>query len=84
MRVVSEIPLILYQFSRDRVKRGDFTAFLSRFGLERLPSGVELDRQMGGLALMVEGYDADPREISDRTKPVMEFFGLPFDPPPRE
>jgi len=60
---VSDRQLILFQFSRDKVERGDFTAFLGRFGADRLPSGPALARMMGSLAFMVEGYDHDPREI---------------------
>ncbi|HRI15563.1 MAG TPA: hypothetical protein PLX89_21400 [Verrucomicrobiota bacterium] len=55
--------LIVYQFSRDKVERGEFTAFLARFGSDRLPHGADLARLMGGLAFTVDGYNDDPREI---------------------
>ena len=55
--------LILYQFSRDRVEAGDAKDFLSRFGKFRVPVGKQLHGMMNNLALMIEGYDDDPREI---------------------
>ncbi|HRI15507.1 MAG TPA: hypothetical protein PLX89_21120 [Verrucomicrobiota bacterium] len=66
--------LILYQFSRDKVERGDYSNFLSRFGLERLPRGEELARLMGGMAFMVEGYDFDSRELYAIPE-VRRFYG---------
>jgi hypothetical protein len=55
--------LICYQFSRDRVEAGDAQDFLSRFGKFRVPVGKQLQGMMNSLALMIEGYDDDPREI---------------------
>ncbi len=55
--------LILYQFSRDRVEASDAKNFLSRFGKRSLPTGKKLETMMNSLALMIEGYDHDPREI---------------------
>ena len=55
--------LIFYQFSRDRVAVGDAKDFLSRFGKYRVPVGKPLQEMMDTLALMIEGYDDDPREI---------------------
>jgi hypothetical protein len=55
--------LILYQFSRDLVEAGDAKDFLSRFGESSLPTGKKLEGMMNSLALMIEGYDHDPREI---------------------
>jgi len=55
--------LICYQFSRDRVEAGDAKDFLSRFGKFRVPVGKQLKGMMNSLALMIEGYDDDPREI---------------------
>jgi hypothetical protein len=55
--------LIFYQFSRDRVEAGDAKAFMSRFGRHRVPVGKQLGAMMNSLALMIEGYDTDPREI---------------------
>ena len=55
--------LILYQFSRDRVEAGDAKDFMSRFGKFRVPVGKQLQGMMNSLALMIEGYDDDPREI---------------------
>jgi hypothetical protein len=55
--------LIFYQFSRDRMEAGDSKDFLSRFGKHRVPVGNQLGAMMNSLALMIEGYDDDPREI---------------------
>ena len=55
--------LICYQFSRDRVEAGDAKDFLSRFGKHRVPVGKQLQGMMNSLALMIDGYDTDPREI---------------------
>lgn len=60
---MSDRKLILYQFSRDKVERGDFSAFLSQFGVDRLPQGPALGQMLGGMAFMVEGYDQDTREL---------------------
>ena len=55
--------LICYQFSRDLVEAGDAKDFLSRFGKFRVPVGKQLQGMINSLALMIEGYDDDPREI---------------------
>ena len=55
--------LILYQFSRDRVEAGDAKDFLSRFGDSSLPTGKKLEAMMNSVALMIDGYNHDPREI---------------------
>ncbi|MCX6840022.1 MAG: hypothetical protein NTX35_19740 [Verrucomicrobia bacterium] len=55
--------LILYQFSRDRVEASDAKDFLSRFGKRSLPTGKKLETMMNSVALMIEGYNHDPREI---------------------
>jgi hypothetical protein len=55
--------LILYQFSRDHVEASDAKDFLSRFGKRSLPTGKKLETMMNSVALMIEGYNHDPREI---------------------
>ena len=60
---MSHPQFILYQFGREKVEKGDFSAFLDRFGTPQLPEGSALAKMMGGMAFMVEGYDQDPREI---------------------
>ena len=55
--------LILYQFSRDRVEAGDAKDFLSRFGNSQLPKGKKLEAMMNSVALMIDGYNHDPRDI---------------------
>ena len=55
--------LILYQFSRDRVEAGDAKDFMSRFGDSSLPTGKKLEAMMNSVALMIDGYNHDAREI---------------------
>ena len=55
--------LILYQFSRDRVEARDAKDFLSKFGKSSLPTGKKLESMMNSVALMIDGYNHDPREI---------------------
>jgi hypothetical protein len=55
--------LILYQFSRTKVERGDFRHFLERFAFDKLPTGRGLRGMMNNIVLCLEGYDDDPREI---------------------
>jgi hypothetical protein len=58
-----EHDLILYQFSRSKVERGDFNHFLSLYAPDRLPEGRRLREMMGRIVFCVEGWDDDPREI---------------------
>lgn len=55
--------VVVYQFSRSKVERGDCRHFLSLYGLEQLPTGRRLRQMMGSFEFCVEGYDDDPREI---------------------
>ena len=55
--------LICYQFSRDRVEAGDAKDLLSRFSKHRVPVGKQLQGVMNSVALMIDCYDTDPREI---------------------
>jgi hypothetical protein len=65
--------LILYQFSRTKVERGDFSHFLDRFALDKLPTGRRLRGMMNNMVLCVDGYDDDPREIHGIPK-VRRFY----------
>ena len=55
--------LILYQFSRSKVERGDFDHFLELYAPDKLPEGRGLREMMNCFVLCVEGWDDDPREI---------------------
>jgi len=68
--------LILYQFSRSKVEREDFSHFLSLYGPEKLPTGRRLREMMGSMAFCIEGYDDDPREI--HTIPEVRRFYSAF------
>lgn len=55
--------LVVYQFSRAKVEREDFSHFLGIYGPGRLPKGRQLGEMMNSLVLVIEGYDQDSREI---------------------
>jgi len=55
--------LIVYQFSRSKVGRGDFSHFLELYRPEKLPLGRRLREMMNAMTFVVEGFDDDPREI---------------------
>src|SRR5262245_1385266 len=54
---------IIYQFSRVKIEKGDFTHFLDLYDPRKLPTGQSLKSKMGRIIFCIEGYDADPREI---------------------
>jgi hypothetical protein len=55
--------LILYQFSRSKVERGDFSHFFSLYAPDKLPEGRRLRDMMNCFVLCIDGWDDDPREI---------------------
>jgi hypothetical protein len=55
--------LIFYQFSRDKVERGDFSHILSLYAPDKLPEGRPLAALMNRVMFGIEGWDDDPREI---------------------
>lgn len=55
--------VIVYQFSRFKVERGDFRHFLSLYGPDKWPTGRRLRSMMDCMMFCVEGYDRDVREI---------------------
>src|ERR1017187_3319266 len=55
--------LILYQFSRSKVERGDFRHFLGLYALDKLPTGRRLRDMMNCFVFCIEGWDSHPREI---------------------
>ena len=55
--------LIVYQFSRSKVERGDFSHFLSLYAPDKLPTGRRLRQMLNSFVFCVEGWDSDPREI---------------------
>ena len=57
--------LIFYQFSRDKVERGEFSHFLSLYALDKLPTGRRLRLLMNSMVFCIQGWDDDPREIHD-------------------
>ncbi len=55
--------LILYQFSRSKVERVDFSHFLSLYSPDHLPTGRRLRVMMDSMVFAIEGWDDDSREI---------------------
>jgi len=55
--------LILYQFSRSKVERCDFSHFLSLYAPDKLPEGRPLREMMNRFVFCIEGWDDDRREI---------------------
>jgi hypothetical protein len=55
--------LVVYEFSRPKIERGDFSHFLGAYGLDRLPTGRRLRHMMDSLVFVVDGWNDDPREI---------------------
>jgi hypothetical protein len=68
--------LVVYQFSRSKVEAGDFSHFLSVYGREELPTGRKLREMMNTLTFVIEGFDADPREV--HTIPEIRRFYAAF------
>lgn len=68
--------LVMYQFSRSKVERGDFSHFLSLYAPEKLPTGRRLREMMNGFVFGIEGWDNDPREI--HTIPEIRRFYSAF------
>lgn len=55
--------IIVYQFSRLKIERGDFSQFLRLYAPEKWPGGRKLREMMDSMLFCVEGYDLDDREI---------------------
>ena len=62
---MTDADLIFYQFSRDKVERGEFSHFLSLYALDKLPTGRRLRLMMNSMVFCIQGWDDDPREIHD-------------------
>ena len=58
-----ERTLVVYEFSRSKVERGDFSHFLGLYSLDKLPTGRNLRAMMNSMVFCIAGYDDDPREI---------------------
>ena len=54
---------IIYQFSRSKVARGDFSHFLSLYAPDKLLTGRGLREMMNCFVFCVDGWDTDTREI---------------------
>lgn len=55
--------LVVYQFSRSNIERGDFSHFLSVYAPDKLPSGRRLRDMMNALIFQIDGYNDDRREV---------------------
>jgi hypothetical protein len=51
---------ILYQFSRSKVERGDFSHFLGLYAPDELPDGKRLREMMNGFEYFELPFDAGP------------------------
>lgn len=71
-----ENDVILYQFSRSKVERGDFSHFLSLYALDKLPANRRLREMMNSFVFCVQGWDDDPREA--HTIPEIRRFYSSF------
>lgn len=60
---MTDTDLIVYEFSRFKVERGDFSHFLSQFALEKLPTGRRLRLMLNSVLFCIQGYEQDDREI---------------------
>ena len=67
---------VVYQFSRSKVERADFSHFLSLYGPEKLPRGRPMREMMNTLTFMIEGFDDDPREV--HSIPAIRCFYAAF------
>lgn len=68
--------IVIYQFSRSKILRGDFRQFLGEFGFDKLPTGRRLRGMMNSFVFCVVGWDDDPREIA--TIPEIRDFYTAF------
>ena len=55
--------IVIYQFSRSKVERGDFSHFLGLYCPDKLPTGRRLRMLMNNIVFCLQGWDDDPREI---------------------
>lgn len=60
---MTETELVVYEFSRSKIERGDFAHFLAQFAPENLPTGRRLRLMMNSFVFCIEGYEEDDREI---------------------
>lgn len=60
---MTETDLIVYEFSRFKVEREDFSHFLSQFALDKLPTARRLRLMMNSILFCIQGYEQDDREI---------------------
>ena len=70
---MEEGDLILYEFSRSKVEREDFSHFLGMYGPDKLPTGRRLRAMMNSMLFCIGGYDHDPREIY-KIPEVRQFY----------
>ena len=54
---------IIYQFSRSKIERGDFSHFLGLYAPDKLPEGRRLREMMNCFVFCIDGWDDDSREI---------------------
>jgi len=67
---------VIYQFTRPKIERGDFSHFLGTYSLDRLPTGHRLRLMMNSMVFVVDGWNDDPREV--HTIPEVRRFYRKF------
>jgi hypothetical protein len=65
--------LICCQFDRSQIEAGDFSRFVSTWGLHKLPSGRALRGYLDRFSFRVHGYEDDQREVYEIPE-VRGFF----------
>jgi hypothetical protein len=65
--------LIVYEFHRADVERGDFSHFLGLYAPAQLPTGADLCLLMNQCIFLIDGYNEDSREINSIPE-VRQFY----------
>jgi hypothetical protein len=56
--------LLVHNFSRTNVERGDFSQFTNLYAPSKLPTGADLRAMMNRFIFLIDGYNEDSREIN--------------------
>jgi hypothetical protein len=70
--------LISYQFSRQKIERGDFKHFLTLYRPDQLPDGRRLRELMNTFVFCIEGWDGRPKGNPHDSRNPTVLFRVPF------